>query len=488
MKPLIIISFLFLFSYQTATADKHYRFNANLQTAYQKVLDLRFDEANKILQSERKRDPNNLIIDFVEDYIDFYTLLTDGSSEQFKKLESNKSKRLKRFEGGDFLSPYYLYTKAEVKIHWALIRSQYGDQITAMRELRSAYKLLTANQKQFPSFMANKKSLGMLRTIFSAIPSSYARIIGVNGDAQRGYREIKTVLEYSKKRKFLFEAECRMIYAFVLLSTSDEHDRAWQIINHTSINPRTSKLAAFLQTHLAMRIGKNDKAIQLIQNQPTSNAYYDIPQMEYLLGIAKLKKLDKGAARHFQNFLSIATSDNFKKSTYLHLAYYYKIFNQTSQYNKYLNLCKTKGDEIVYEDKKAASLVEDIPQTALLKAQMLFDGGYYSEASNTLKGENKASFNDDKSLIYYHFLLARAAHQQKKYSEAITNYNKVLDIGKGEKYFFICYSALKMGELYEQKRDKTNARKYFNLCLSLKSERHEDSYHKQAKDGLKRVK
>jgi len=467
---------------------EHYTFNAQLENAYRKVADLRFGEARNILKKERQRDPDNLIIDFVEDYIDFYSLLTDGSSSSFKKLSANKNKRLKRFSQGDLLSPYYLYTKAEVKIHWALVRSQYGDELTALRELRSAYKMLKSNQKQFPNFIANKKSLGMLRTIFSAIPSNYTRMLGVNGNAAQGYREIQSVLKYAQNNPFLFEAECRMIYSFILLGNPDKRQVAWNIINHKSVNPKTSKLAAFLQTHLAMKIGKNDKAIAIIQNRPKSKLYFNIPQMEYLLGIAKLRKLDKNADKHFKSFLKKATSSHFKKSAYLYLAYFANIFGQPTNYKWYISQCKSKGSKVVYEDKKAADLIKEIPLTALLKSQMLFDGGYYSRAITILKAENKSSFKGKKSAIYYHFLLARSAHKKKQYNDAISDYKKVLDIGKDTKYFFVCYSALKMGELYETKKDKINAKKYFNICLKLKSERHEDSYHKQAKNGLKRLK
>ena len=322
-KWLLVLSSVLFFS--SAYAEKNYTFNNNLKKAYEKIMQLKLEEANQIIKSERRSNPSNLMNEFIADYIDYYSLLVNGSSSQFKKLERNKDIRLKKMQGGDFMSPYYLYTKAEIKIHWAILRTQYGDKLTAFRELRSAYKLLESNQKKFPKFIANKKSLGMLRTIFSAIPPEYqwsTRAMGVSGDFNRGHKEIQEVLNYSKKYKFIFEKEARIIYSFLLLSVKNDEVKAWKMINHASIDPKTSLLACFIQMRVAMKIRKNTIAIRLIENRPKSNGYLDIPQMNYWLGVAKMRTLDKKANTYLKQYINSNSSPDYIKSSYLYLAYY----------------------------------------------------------------------------------------------------------------------------------------------------------------------
>ena len=489
-KYTLIIFLVTIFS-STASAKYDYILNNNLKTAYQKVNQLRFNEAKTILAKERKANPENLMVDFVEDYIDFYTLLVNGSTTSFNQLAPNKAKRMKRFEKGPLLSPYHIFVKAEVQMHWGMIRGIYGDQLTAFRELRNAYKILQTNQKQFPNFMPTYKSLGTLRTIFSAIPDNYkwsAKALGVNGNFNQGYNEIKKALNYAKTNEFIFEEELRIIYSYVLLTSTNNKDRAWQIINHSSINTKSSLLAAVIKGDIAMRIGKNETAIGIFQNAPNSSSYIKVPQIQYFLGLAKLRKLDKSASTHFNKYLNTKVNQNYVKSTYLYLAWYNRVFSTDANYNKYINLCKTKGITKIYDDKKALKLAEIKPNKTLLKTEFLIAGGYYSRAASQLSSLSEKDFSRTYDQLNFYYLKANVAHKQKKYAIAQSYYKKAIVTGTKTNYFQRCYSALQLASIYEKQKNKAEARKYYNICLNLKSDRNQSDYHMKAKQGLKRVK
>lgn len=488
---IIIIGCCFFFCQDTLSATPYYQFSRRTTAAYERAFELRLDEARQLLRQEQQSAPSNLMVELVADYIDFYELMIDGSASKFKQLEGNKSKRLNRLKSGDKASPYHLYAEAEIKIHWALMRSVYGDEFTALREMRSAYKLLKNNQKKHPNFMLNQKSLGMLQTIFSAIPDNYkwgANLLGIDGDFEQGYRNIQRVLKYAQSNDFAFEAECRFMYAFLLMNIKNDEKNAWDIIRHKSLKPSKSVLAAYMKANVAMKTGRNDVAIQLLTNAPQGRGYHNAPVLQYFLGICKLRKLNKSATTHFQNYLKTAHSNDYKKSTYLHLAWYYQIFGASNQQKQYKNWCKTKGAASIYEDKKAMTLVDDNIDNDLLKAQLLLDGGYYANASKALQQKSINALPSLKAKVYHHFLNARIAHQQKKYSKASAYYKKTIQLGKKTKYFYVCYSALKLGEIYEMLKDNATARQYYQICLDQKSDHNESSYHQQAQNGLKRLK
>lgn len=486
----LIIFLVTIFS-STVSAKYDYILNNNLKTAYQKINQLRFNEAKAILAEEHQANPENLMVDFIEDYIDFYTLLVNGSSSLLEQLSPNKDKRMKRFENGPILSPYHIFVKAEVQMHWGMINGVYGDQLTAFRELRNAYKILQTNQKQFPDFMPNYKSLGTLRTIFSAIPDNYkwsAKALGVNGNFNQGYREITKALNYAKSNEFIFEEELRIIYSYVLLSSTNDKDKAWRIINHSSVNTNTSLLATIMKGDIAMRVGKNETAINIYENAPKSSSYIEVPQIQYFLGLAKFRKLDQSATTHFYKYLNTKTNENYVKSTYLYLAWYNLIYSTDANYNKYINLCKSQGITKIYDDQKALKLAKTEPNKNLLKAELLIAGGYYSRASSQLAALSENSFSRTYDKLNFYYLKANAAHRQKKYPIAQSYYKKAIVTGTTTDYFQRCYSALQLASIYEEQKNNAEARKYYNICLKLKSDSNQSDYHMKAKQGLERVK
>lgn len=491
MKPTFLTLLLATLIGLSANAgNAYYRMTPDLQEAYDLILDLKLAPARQRIQQAQRQQPDNLMVDFLEDYLDFYYLLVDGSKKEYQARLSHKNTRLKAFESGDILSPYYLFTKAEVKIHWAILETQYGDMVSAFRELRSAYKLLQANQNQFPGFKANEKSLGMLHTIFSAIPDEYqwgARMLGVRPDYEKGYRQIQNVLRYSETHDFLFARETRMIYAFLLLSLSHEQDQAWNMIQHRDINPRTSLMATYLKTLVALRSGRNDAALQTLQQRPEGGDYLDVPQLTYWEGVAQLRKQNAQADATLKQYLRESHSADLHKATYLQLAYHASVFGTSRTAQQYLQKCQTLGTTDNYEDKRALIMATDFHDPALIKAQLLLDGGYYTAANAALRGNTERDFSRSEDRIKFYFLKARVAERLKQWPQAIKYYKACIELDSRTDYYYVCYSMLLLGELYESRGKRSEAAQYYRACAQQKSNQNAAYYHKQAKDGLKRV-
>lgn len=491
MKPLLLTLFVVTLTSLSANAgNAHYRMTPDLREAYDLILDLKLAPAQQIVQRAQRQQPDNLMVDFIEDYLDFYYLLADGSKKGYQSRLPHKNTRIKAFEGGDILSPYYLFTKAEVKIHWAILETQYGDMVSAFRELRSAYKLLQANQSQFPDFMPNQKSLGMLHTIFSAIPDEYqwgARMLGLRPDYDKGYRQIQQVLRYAERNDFLFARETRMIYAFLLLTVSHEQDQAWKIIRHPDINPRTSLMGAYLQALVALRSGRNDMALQLLQQRPSGGDYLDAPQLIYWEGVAQLRKQNAQADNTLKRYLTASHHTDLHKATYLHLAYHASIFESERLAQQYLAKCRSQGTQDNYEDKRALTMAEDFHARPLIKAQLQLDGGYYTQAQATLATHRVSDFGRLQDRIKYHFLEARVAQRLKQWPLAIARYKACIALDTKTDYYYVCYAMLLLGELYEERGQPRDAAQYYRACLQQKSSQNAAYYHKQAKEGLKRV-
>jgi hypothetical protein len=111
----------------------NFDFNANCLKAYQNIFELKLSTARQLIAAEKKIHPDNGLVPLLENYVDYFYLLTTESKTEFDKLKENKSTRLDQIADGDKSSPYYLYAQAEINLQWALIRGRYGEYFTAER-------------------------------------------------------------------------------------------------------------------------------------------------------------------------------------------------------------------------------------------------------------------------------------------------------------------------------------------------------------------
>ena len=76
----------------------------------------------------------------------------------------------------------------------------------------------------------------------------------------------------------------------------------------------------------------------------------------------------------------------------------------------------------------------------------------------------------------------------KKLGEAVNFYQKTINEGQDESYFYACNSALQIGHIYEDWGKVAKAKEYYKLCLSLKPDEYKNGLHQKAKAGLNRLK
>lgn len=493
MKKLYLLFFLFLFSIQNTFATK-FEFTPLATEAYQKVMSLRFEEAKKDIEKIKEEDPNNQIAYFIENYIDFFKVFINEDKTEFKLLEKNKTPRLRAIRKGDKDSPYYLYCQAEIKLQWALARLKFEQYFNAFNEVSSAYKLLKRNQKKFPNFQANKKSLGVLHALIGTIPDNYkwgVKLLGgMTGSIEKGKREIEETLIYARTNDFLFEEETLVMYAFLMLHLKNDMNKAWGIIQNDKLNPKKNPLVCFAFSNIAMRTGRNDIAIELLENRPRGSQYATFHFLDYMLGLAKLYRLDRDAEVHIRKYLNNFHGQNYIKEAYQKLAWFHLVKGNEIEYVKYIAFCKTKGAKVIGGDKTAEKEAKSgiIPDMNLLKARLLFDGGYYERALKLISRKSLTDFSTQKNQLEYTYRLGRITHNMENHDEAITHYQTTIDRGSDASYYFACNAALQVGLIYEARKDKSNAKKFFNLCLSIKPDEHRNGLHQKAKAGLDRLK
>lgn len=174
----------------------------------------------------------------------------------------------------------------------------------------------------------------------------------------------------------------------------------------------------------------------------------------------------------------------------MRISWQYLIKGDLDNYGVFKDKIKRLGATQIDADKEAKSYSEnkERPQANLLKARLLFDGGYYKDAIMELQNiDDPNFFSNSKNTLEYFYRIARCQENTENYDEAIVNYNKTIKMGSKKHYFYAAKSALQLGMYYEKIGEVKEAKKYFNTCVEMEDHQYEQGIEQKAKAGLNRL-
>ncbi len=475
-------------------AEGHFEFTPDVRRAYEQATSLRFREARLTLAQVKLYDPHNLTVYHIENYIDFLNLYLNPNPDDFNLLKKNQEARLSKISSGDSSSPYFLFAQADVRMQWALVKFRFGEWVAGFSDVNKACRLLHRNQEKFPDFLPNKKDLGVIHALAGYVPDNYQWAVRtftcLNGTLAQGKRELREVLQHAQGHDFIFAAETAVMYATILLYIDGDGERAWQILRQAGMQPATNPLHAFVMANVAMRSGRNDQSIALLQNFPKGKAFVDIPQIDFLLGLAKLRRLDPDTDVLFSRFLQQTRGRENIKAAYQKLAWSALIRGNDGGYQNFMTKIKqygyaeTGGDQDALREANAT-----LPADAgLVQARLLFDGGYFQRAYHLLVAKSEQNFPQTVHLLEYFYRTGRVLHGLKRYDEALEFYGKAITLGRNRQEYFACNAALQMGFIHEVQGQQAQAAKAFQDCLAMNPNEYRNDLHQKAKAGLSRLK
>ena len=484
-----ILTLLFLFFTNPLFAS--FQMNERMQQSYTYIINLEFEAANELLQIEQIERPDNAILVLHQNYIDFLTILIGEEEEFFSTAKDLKSDRIDFIQDGDDSSPYYLYAQAEVHLQWAFARLKFEEYLTAAYEIQQAYSLLEKNKEQFPDFKLNTKGLGLLHTLVGSIPEKYQwviNLVGMEGGVELGLTELKSLLKDEEMKAY--HSEVLFLTTFLQLNMTNDEIAYKQLLDDIGSEYSNNYLLNFAAARLLHALGENDLCIKVLENRPDSQGKYPFHYLDYLQGMSYLYKLDyEKSEMLFNRFLIVFKGINYIKSAYQKLAWIAFLQENSVEKISYFEKIKSEGREFIDEDKFALkeAVKNYMNSPILLRARLLYDGGYYKKAQLELTSENKLSdytgFFDE-----YYYRLACIESKLKYLDEhVITQYQKSFDLGKKSKNYYAPMSALQIGLIYEKQEKLNLAKIYFEKCLSLSDFDYERGIHQKAEVGLVRV-
>jgi hypothetical protein len=483
---------LFIFLTCTVTARANFSFNANCIDAYKAIYSFRINEAKLLIQKEKEQNPQNGIIILLENYIDYFGLLASESKTDYDRLKDNRSARVSKLGNNEKNSPYYLFSQAEVYMQWGLLKAKFGDYFSSSMDLKKAANLLRDNAQKYPDFLPDQKSIGLINVIFGAIPSnlkSVTRFLGMSGNVQGGIKQLEELRTTLPRTKYSFyKDEVAFFLCNIDIDILRNKNNYTRLASYLADMENNGLLKVYLQGYTALKTAHNDEAIGFLEGAPKSNQYLDVPAIYYLLGNAKLNRLDKDAPVFLNKYIRDYKGRNYIKDAYLKIAYFYLLENDIKKYDSSLQLVRSKGYTLDEKDQQALREAnDDRPDTDLLKARFYFDGGYYNKALAEIKNKNANNLELLRDKIELFYRLGRIYEKTDKLNDALVNYQRAINLGKTSRYYYAANAAVRVGNIYEQKRDFNRAANFYNQAINMKDHEYQTGIQNEAKEGLKRI-
>jgi tetratricopeptide (TPR) repeat protein len=475
--------------------------NSNCLSAYRSILSFRFTEARQKLAAERLSHPTNVVPEFLDNWTDFLVTFSREERPLYDKFRKDIENRVQRIRKDDEHSPYYHYFLGCMYLQSALVKTKFNDYTAAALDYNRAYHDYQENISKYRGFIPQYAGLGLIHILAGVTPDNYSwvmKLFGITGDVQLGMSEIAMAAGYMGNDEFSGISRLEALFYLSFIDPDIKSGNAQDVAGilkdfekqEFSFPDPSNPLYVFSKASILLRAHRNDDAFRSLTEYMQGNPEYRFCILDFMMGVARMNRLDPGAHEDFIRFLNEYHGRNNIRSAYQKLAWSYFLQGDTAKYREYIQRVSARGISGIEADKQAERESESgqLPNMFLLKARLLFDGGYYEKAFHVLLDRNlKEMLTSPKDLTEYHYRLGRLYQESGDTGKALTCYQMTVEEGRKIPYYFAASAALQSGLILEKKHDFNGAEKYFRLCLGMDYPEYKTSLDLKARAGLKRV-
>ncbi len=489
----LLVGIFFIFIGNSLQAQKSaatVELSPSLQKAYFDIQKLKLDDARISIQEAKIKVPNNLFVEYLENYADIHALLITENKKNYNSYLTNTEIRQQRLERLPKNTPYKRFFQAELRIHTAFVKIKFGNEISGAWDVIKAFKLLEENKKYHPDFKPTFKSLGLLHILIGSVPDQYTwvtKILGLKGNIDLGVREIRMVAQTAS----LFSQEAKLIDILIHAYTLGlESGQLEQLISMSNKQPDNLLLIFFTATTL-IKENKGEMALEFLNHAPRSKDYLEFPLIDYLKAEILLQKEEYLQAKVlYKRFLSNHYGINYIKDAYLKL-YMCDWLGGQNNNSTYLNEVISKGNTVMEADKMANRFAKEIKagkfsneNKLLFKARYATDGGFLLKANEILDKVSEGTFASNDNKVEFNYRKGRLAQKNKDLNIAVTFYFRTLEITNENTTGLGAAAALQLGTIFQSQGNLAKALKYYKLATTFKNHDYKSSIDNKARAAI----
>ena len=486
---LLFLSLLPLAGY----GQKHFDFNDNCQQAYRAIVQLRLEAGARLLEAEKKKDPDNLIPVFLENYIEFFHLFFNEDPAEYQAWKDRLDRRIELMSEGPESSPFSLFTRSVIHFQWAAIKIKFGHNWEAGWEFRRSFLQSRECEKKFPAFGPATMLSGAMQVVAGTIPDGYkwlSGLLGIRGNVTTGMQQLERFLDGGDPWARLYRDEAVFYYLYLQFYIQNKQNEVFAFIRQNKLDTRNNHLYTYLSANLCLNNHQSAAAVHILQQRNPSPEYLDMPVWDLEMGYASLNHLEPEAHIYLERYLQHFRGRFYVKDANQKLSWYYYLKGDMDRADSLRALVLRKGGAESDADKQALKEARGgkWPNKTLLQSRLLSDGGYFGEALKCLQGLSSSDLSLPEEKCELAYRLGRIYDGLDRGDEAIAAYLTTIKTGETLKEYYAARAALQTGYIYEQRGDKDRAIAFFEKCLSLKDHDYKNSLDQRAKAGIARCK
>jgi tetratricopeptide (TPR) repeat protein len=460
--------------------------NAQMQRYYQEIFHMRVYPARAQMAQETMQDGFLAYLNSYADMVELMSLENRAAYDDFLEQQAVRQEVLEKLDEN---SPYSRFLRAEVRLHTAFVKLKFGHEVKGAWDIIKAFRMLSENAKKFPQFVPNQKSLGLLHVLIGATPDQYSWVLGVlglKGNIKLGMSELAN----ASRQETLWQTESQLIThlvkLFVRRASTEELSAFEQFVQKNQDN----QLILFFGTSALTKEGRAETAWNLLETRPATKGLLPLPFLEYQKAeILLMKAQYPQAIASYQRFLGQHKGFNFVKDTYFKLFLAHWLDGQGGKGKVFLQKINQVGASIVEADKAAQKFKENesilgSAQQTLMKARLACDGGYYDLALGHLQGLTEGQLPQDRDRAELFYRRGRIVQRMGRPDEAMPFFERAMTLCQDKPWSFGASSALQMGYIWVEKKQKDKAKIYFEKALSFKKHEYKNSIDNKARAAL----
>ncbi len=482
LKKVGVIACLFLFSFSARSTDLIWKFDPELQKAYNLVTTLQPESANDLL---KKISGNVLHKLYVQSLNETLHILITEDHASFPQIDQQFKERLKYLESLPETAET-LFLQAELTLQRGFCYLNLNQEFNAVFAIRKAYQLTTDCLKKYPTFIPIKKTSGVIQVMIGSVPEKYSwfiSLLGMKGSVSTGQKQLSEL----RLSKSSLNMEASILFFTVKGFINQEFSEAANGINQTLKDQPNNKLLLFIGVNMLIKDARSEEALTLIHQMDNSPDGLPIHYIDYLRGEILLQKGEyTKSIESFSRFIKNYPSQSFKKDSYFKISLCYWLMGDTRSAKANFEKAKITGSDKAEPDRYAAKQLEDpnFPNKSLLKARFYTDGGYYKEATVVLNSITPSELATPKDQTEYYYRKARLAHRTGEIAAAKIFYQQSMDMTQNNPWYFGANSALQLGYIAKEQKNYVAAKKYFHMALNYPKHEYKNSIDSKARTEL----
>jgi hypothetical protein len=478
---LIIVSVLLLSGNQIY--GKTDSFDPDIRKLY---LHFDTDAANRLLiQRYPASDPRHIRLLGYREFLNNILHQSKSNTDQYIRQSDVWLKSLEKSRDYPVTS---LPARAEIHLYRAVLASQISEYKISATELIASYRIVAKSGLDFTVADRNKLS-GILGVLFQQIPdqqNKYLKLLGIRPSGLSGFSGLDRYYGAAAMGS-VERMEGYLLLLTALKEFSQDPEAAWNFARKEGTPMLDNPLIRYQCSLAALKAGDCDAAAGFLQAGKALGYDRYIPYWNYQLGRMNLYRNEPAASDFLEAFIARPGGDNYRHNAILLHGWWMLLQGQKEQWKGVPARMRALPAPLTTYDKQAMREIatDSFPNPELLKARLLFDGGYYSrclDLSGRLLQRDGFSSREVGELYYR---MARCEQRLGKNTSAIGFFLRVVEDAANIRSYLVPNSALQLGHLYKSSGQNELARKYYQLCLDQNKYGYRDGLNRQAEKGLR---